>query len=295
MTRWELTIEGFNTKPLIYAETPEKAKKVFSSEKVTEVKLYINNEYLKYIQEMKDKSILLNSRTTRARGKQEWYKYQSEDGTLRFRLYRDSTDEYYDIAEYQFMSKNSFVYPCTFTYSNPKDVYNLFFTQPMTCEIYSYRFYGQPKLSKPKELSGVKQSFSVDYIPKKCACQCFVKGDDLWVKHRDFFSAYHKPLPEDNGTPLSYRAKKYFGIKITEKFNYADSWGEIVLRNEAWMVFRNIKSLAIRNKTIPNKTIVQSFLNTELLKKHCIYDLDEGWERFFEEMCKKYRDFIISK
>jgi len=28
------------------------------------------------------------------------------------------------------------------------------------------RFYGEPKLKKPKELKNIKQVFAVDYIPK---------------------------------------------------------------------------------------------------------------------------------
>lgn len=45
-------------------------------------------------------------------------------------------------------------------------------------------YYGEPKLSKPKELKGIKQSFSVDYIPKKCKCKVFVKYPDVWIQHK---------------------------------------------------------------------------------------------------------------
>ncbi len=107
-------------------------------------------------------------------------------------------------------------------------------------QIYSMRFYGQPKLSKPKELRGIKQAFSVDYVPGKCKCQVFVKGNDVWVKHRDYFSNPMPILAEDLGTPLSYRAEKYLGKKIFEKFAYADTWGSIILRNEAWLVIKNL-------------------------------------------------------
>ena len=46
MKRWILTIEKFNTKPLIYAETAEKARQVFSSENITEVQPYADMSYL---------------------------------------------------------------------------------------------------------------------------------------------------------------------------------------------------------------------------------------------------------
>ena len=111
---------------------------------------------------------------------------------------------------------------------------------PIKFIVYSTRLYGQPKLSKPKELKGIKQSFSVDYIPKKCKCQVFIKDDDVWVKHRDYFSSPMRVAFEDIGMPLSYKVKKYLGQKKAEKFAYPDSWGDIILRNEAWLAIKNL-------------------------------------------------------
>ena len=228
MKRWILTIEEFNTKPLIYAETAEKARQVFSSENVTDIQPYTDTSYLDTIQGLKSKSELLAIHKIPQNRIREWYKCQLQDGMLRFRLYKDNADDlYYDIVEYQFMSNDSLVYPITFTYSNPAEVYELFFTAPLSCEVVSYRFYGQPKLAKPVELKGVKQSFSADWIPNKCKCQCVVKGDDLWIKHRDFFSESFRPPVEDMGAPLGYILEKYFPDlkRHTKDFIYADAWG----------------------------------------------------------------------
>ena len=298
MKRWILTLEGNDYKPLIYADTAEKARQYFSSENVTDIQPYTNMEYLKYIEEIKSKSELLAVQL-RTDGTREWYKYVLPDGFARIRLYKDLDGEYYDIAEYQFMSNDSLIYPCTFTYSNPAEVHSLFFVAPLSCEVVSYRFYGQPKLAKPAELKGVKQSFSADYIPKKCSCPCFVKGDDLWIKHRDFFSTSHRPSdPKDNGTPLTYRAKKYFGMDFTgkEKFIYNDCWSDIILRNEAWIVFRNIKPTLIRNKHDLSQILVEMFSKTNFCKKHSIDYLDlinSDWQRFFEETARKYNTYIM--
>ena len=298
MKRWILTLEGNDYKPLIYADTAEKARKYFSSENVIDIQPYTNMEYLKYIEEIKSKSELL-AEQPRKDGAREWYKCVLPDGFARIRLYKDLDGEYYDIAEYQFMSNDSLIYPCTFTYSNPAKVYSLFFTMPLSCEVASYRFYGQPKLAKLAELKGVKQSFSADYIPKKCSCPCFVKGDDLWIKHRDFFSASHRPSdPKDNGTPLTYRAKKYFGMDLTgkEKFIYNDCWSDIILRNEAWIVFRNIKPTLIRNKHDLSQILVEMFSKTNFCKKHSIdyFDLiNSDWKRFFEGTARKYNTYIM--
>ena len=298
MKRWILTLEGNDYKPLIYADTAEKARQYFSSENVTDIQPYTNMEYLKYIEEIKSKSELLAVQL-RTDGTREWYKYVLPDGFARIRLYKDLDGEYYDIAEYQFMSNDSLIYPCTFTYSNPAKVYSLFFTMPLSCEVVSYRFYGQPKLAKPAELKGVKQSFSADYIPKKCSCPCFVAENDLWIKHRDFFSAQHIPSDiKDNGTPLTYRAKKYFDMDLVgkEKFIYNDCWAGIVLRNEAWIVFRNIKQAFIRNENYLSQTLVEMFSKTDFCKKHSIDYLDlinSDWQRFFEETARKYNTYIM--
>ena len=293
MKRWILTLEGNDYKPLIYADTAEKARQYFSSENVTDIQPYTNMEYLKYIEEIKSKSELLAVQL-RTDGTREWYKCVLSDGIARIRLYKDLDGEYYDIAEYQFMSNDSLIYPCTFTYSNPAKVYSLFFTMPLSCEVVSYRFYGQPKLAKPAELKGVKQSFSADYIPRKCSCPCFVNGDDLWIKHRDFFSESFRPPAEDMGAPLGYILEKYFPDlkRHTKDFIYADAWGDVVLRNEAWIVFRNFGQVIRRDRHRPIQSLIKAFLKADVLIKFNINSLSNDWYRFFEDVIKKYNLFI---
>lgn len=296
MKRWLLTIEGNNYRPKIYAESAEQAANFFKNENVIKVEPYTDTSFMATISEMKSKSELLAVQNLSDIRTRQWYKYVLPDGVLRFRLYEDLRDNtYYDIAEYQFMSNDSLIYPCTFTYSNPAKVYSLFFTMPLSCEVVSYRFYGQPKLAKPAELKGVKQSFSADYIPKKCSCPCFAKGDDLWIKHRDFFSALHRPSdPKDNGTPLIYRAKKYFNMDLSskEKFIYADCWGGIVLRNEAWIVFRNFGQVIRRDRHQPIQSLIKAFLQSDVLIRFNINSLSNDWYRFFEDVIRKYQLFI---
>lgn len=81
------------------------------------------------------------------------------------------------------------------------------------------RYYGEPKLKKPKELKGIKEVFSVDYIPKKCKCKVYIVGDDLWIHHRDFFS---QAIYDHNH-------------EFRKRFVYNDTFGAIVLRNEAYI------------------------------------------------------------
>jgi hypothetical protein len=295
--RWILTLEGFNAQPKIYAETIEKAQSIFSSENILDIQPYTDMSYLKTIEELKKKSELIAKQHISNNRTREWYKCKLQDGSLRYRLYQDLNDNlYYDIAEYQFTSNGSLIYPITFTYSNPKDIYDLFFTSKLDCEIVSFRLYGQPKLKKPIELKGIKQSFSVEFIPQKCKCQCFVKDNDLWIKHRDFFSSCYQPSDlKDIGTPISYRLQKYFDVNknYLDKFVYPDSWGEIVLRNEAWIVFRNIKQAVYKNKFYKLIPIVKkTLLNTSLLNKSGIDTLDDYWERFLKNLCANYDKYI---
>lgn len=104
--------------------------------------------------------------------------------------------------------------------------------------VYSFREYGEPKLKKPVELRGVKQLLSVPY--QKCRCQVFVHEDDVWIKHRDYFSPSMETAPEDSGAPLSYLADKYLDETKKKKFIYDDGWGSIVLRQEAWLKIDNL-------------------------------------------------------
>lgn len=294
MKRWLLTIEGNDYQPKIYAESAEQATNFFKNENVINVEPYTDTSFMETISEMKSKSELLAVQNLSDIRTRQWYKYVLPDGVLRFRLYEDLRDNtYYDIAEYQFMSNDSLIYPCTFTYSNPAEVHSLFFVAPLSCEVVSYRFYGQPKLAKPAELKGVKQSFSADYIPKKCSCPCFVNGDDLWIKHRDFFSESFRPPVEDMGAPLGYILEKYFPDlkRHTKDFIYADAWGDVVLRNEAWIVFRNFGQVIRRDRHRPIQSLIKAFLKADVLIKFNINSLSNDWYRFFEDVIKKYDKF----
>ena len=87
--------------------------------------------------------------------------------------------------------------------------------------IISKRIYGEPKLSKPKDLKNIKQAFSVK-LNTKCKCPIFTKGNDVYIKVKDWFSDY---IPKE---------------LIRHKFIYNDSFGAVVFRNEAWIKIDNL-------------------------------------------------------
>lgn len=116
---------------------------------------------------------------------------------------------------------------------------------------HSKRFYGEPKLDKPKELKGIKQYGSVSYIGKKCTCPIFLKGDDVWIKHNDYFSSSLQPTQQDvedthSFVDLEYMTKKYLGKTKKAHFIYPDAFGGIVLKNQAWICLKDI-IIDIRN------------------------------------------------
>ncbi len=112
--------------------------------------------------------------------------------------------------------------------------------EPIQYIEYSVRYYGQPKLKKPKELKNIKSQFSVDYIHKHCKCQIFIRDNDVWIKHRDYFSPCMPETDEDFGTPLVCRMEKYMKKTRKKEFVYPDCWSSIVLRNEAWICLKNL-------------------------------------------------------
>ena len=158
--------------------------------------------------------------------------------------------------------------------------------------LYSYRAYGDPKLKKPKELKGIKQAFSVDYIRGKCRCQVFIEGNDIWIKHRDYFSPSMKLPTEDIGAPLDVLVNKYLDKKKGKKFIYGDAWGAIVLRSEAWIKLENVRYW------LREGVFILDVLNELLRQQERLHGWDEyelccsDMERFLERMLmqvKKYK------
>lgn len=158
---------------------------------------------------------------------------------------------------------------------------------------HSVRFYGEPKMKKPKELRNIKQVFSIDYIPKKCRCGVFIKDDDVWVKHRDYFSDTRKLPAEEIGRPLGFLVEKYCNMAKSDKFVYPDAWGSIVLRNEAWICLKNlmvdIKSdifvLKIINSICRQQEVACGFDEYDL----CCTPTERFWEKVVCELKNKTR------
>lgn len=161
-------------------------------------------------------------------------------------------------------------------------------------KIHSFRKLGEPKLKKPKELQGIKQIFSLEYIPKKCRCQIFVKNNDVWVKHRDYFSCEGEPEPHEIGMPLNYFAEKYMGKNRPRKFIYEDAWGSVVLRNEAWITIKDLLT-DIKSNTFQLDIIREIRRQQEQYHGFeeyslCSTDMERFWEKLVNELAEQAKE-----
>lgn len=217
------------------------------------------------------------------RGGYKLYKLGSPMGHILFRLHDDST-----IVLYQEHSRGQHFEPITWNVEGIESFYAMVESQkPIRFTIHSMRKYGQPKLKKPAELKGVTPSFSTEFT-RRCRCQCFVLGDDLWIKHRDFFSpSWQPPHGEDPGKGQHYYLKKYFGVKRPQKFCYEDNFADIVLRSEAWLRIENIIRVMVRQEHGVSLEAIIRHMGAAL--KINSLDLSMDWKRFFEAIINEIR------
>lgn len=159
---------------------------------------------------------------------------------------------------------------------------------PIKIEVVSKRYYGEPSLKKPSILKGLKPSGSLVFIPKKCTCPFFIKDDDVYIKHRDWCSPSCRLPDKLSGAPLT-KVCDHLGIKNkSEKFCYPDCWGDVVLRNEAWIVIRHAISYDVRALPFdPEYMHTFGFDCVRALADVLGVDwteLDLRWERFFDDL-----------
>lgn len=139
----------------------------------------------------------------------------------------------------------------------------------MNLEIISSRRYGEPKLEKPKELKGIKQSGGAMFGPK-CKCPVFVTESSVYVKHRDWFSRSIS-IPEAVNRGIISKQKS--------KFIYNDNFGSVVLRNEAWL------KIEVDWDIFKPQLVNDLIRRTEWVAGLREFDLENhDWVRFYEDI-----------
>ena len=252
MKRW--LVDNGEYKLKLYYKTMEECAKRNPGCKIEECNDY---EYLELVNEL----IGVAEEKGRDFKGRMIYKMQTGTGSVLFKILEEDNLKL-DCVYYQIWNNERFINPITWTMSDVEEFYNTFKEKKsISFNVHTFRKYGEPKMKKPKELKIVDHKFSVDFIPGKCKCQCFVSGNDLWIKHRDFFSEEMKYEKEDFGTPLEYRVNKYLEKEKKSKFVYNDCWGSIVNRNEAWIVFKNImdKKRLLENSSLLAREMLKVF------------------------------------
>lgn len=88
------------------------------------------------------------------------------------------------------------------------------------------------------------------------------------------------------GEPLNVILNKYFNKNKANKFVYSDCWGDVVLRNEAWIKLENI--MLFVNDYTPSQL---AYMVCQQQKEYHKFedDLDMEWEYFYEGLFRKLR------
>ena len=285
MNRWKITYTNGKV-ILTYKKSKEDIDLKLLSDigEIESITPYTDTSHEKYIAKIKQQSEFLGY----DRYNYEVYKCKYAKGYMLIQLAKDKSDNtYYDYAQYKEFKNCDLINPVTKVMSNPKEVYEMISMKYPEYIIYSRRYYEEPNLSKPKELKGIKPIGKATYIPKHCEPQVFVKENDVYIKHTDYFSyTWQPPKGERIDMPLSYYMNKYFNTKRNEKFVYPDNWGSIILRNEAWIL---LKDILLIMQTENYTSIAQEILKLQKLDKYTpnfsVAD-DIEWIRFWENVCK---------
>lgn len=215
----------------------------------------------------------------------------AHDGRYLVKLHKDG-DKFLPTCQYKRMTLYDKGYAPEFlwTISDTVEFVQTFITYSKpVLSIIQKRKCGEPKLTKPKELKGLKEA-SIDFIPKKCKFKYYICENDLYILCRDFFSPIFTPPVEDMGLPLDAVLKKHFVVdKKSKNFVYPDTWGSVVLRSEAWLKLSNYKIIDKQSKNkLDRRDMFKSvFINGLLQAGYVVREDDTYWQSFIERLCEE--------
>lgn len=90
--------------------------------------------------------------------------------------------------------------------------------------------------------------------------------------------------------PTSYYLKKYFNTDKSEKFIYADCWGSIILRNEVWILIKDIIPMIRTEKEILVARKIVKLQKQDKYTPNLTTGAEIEWERFWENVCKVVKE-----
>lgn len=283
MKRFRVSLGGCHILRLYYP-TLEVAQRNYPDAEIAEDD---DQSHVAYIQQMLDCAV--DCQPTKRNGSIVYLlRFELSIGTCWAMLSKDDNDDvWYDLCKYQLWKSGAVVVPALKTLCTPAEFCKDFLGPKSE---YAVICMGKKnEVKKPEALKGVVKFASVSF-EGMCQCQLFLNGQDLYIKHGDYFSPelYN---PEDHGTPLLYRLDKY-GIPHgkKEKFVYADCWGAIVLRRVAWIKISNFVSLVRHLNSAEIAKTVWPMIRE--YHKWPVYEFNIEWERFLENVAKATQEHL---
>lgn len=194
---------------------------------------------------------------------------------------------WYNMCRYQLCKSGTVVAPVSKTICTPAEFCKMFLTPKPKYTVLCMGKKGEVK--KPEVLKGVAKFASVSF-EKMCQSQLYLNGQDLYIKQGDYFSPEYLD-PDDGGTPLLYRLKKY-GIPHSkrERLTYADSWGAIVLRRVAWIRITNFVFLVCHLNNVEIATTIWPMIQS--YHHWGRNEQSEDWMRFLEAVADTTRKYL---
>lgn len=249
---------------LLYYPTQEKAQESYPDAMVTE---YTDQPHVKYIEQML--AAAEDCKMAERKGSTIYLlRFNTSVGTCLALLHRDLSDGvWYDLCEYQLWKSGALVVPVTKTLSTPAEFCKQFLFPKSE---YAVLCMGG-KLSKPEEIRGVQKFASVSF-ERICQCQLFLKGNDLYIKHNDYFS---ETRPTGKIDPRTH---------IEEM---------VVYICHAWLRITNFVPLVkILNSAEISATVWPMIRNFHHWRAD---EYNMEWERFLEAVAKATRSYLNRK
>lgn len=277
-----LTEDGYVLR--LYYPTLEVAQKYYPRANIMEDN---DHSHIPYIKQMLDSAT--ECRTAERNGSTIYLlRFETSVGICMAELSQDNSDGvWYDLCKYQLWKIGVLVVPMLKTLCTPAEFCRDFLVPKAE---YAVLCMGRKsEVKKPEVLKGVMKFASVSF-EGMCQCQLFLNGQDLYIKHGDYFSPeLHNS--EDFGTPLLYRLDKY-GIPHgkKEKFIYADCWGAIILRRVAWIRISNFASLVHHLNNVEVAATVWPMMRSYHHWRN--NELNGGWMRFLETVAVTTRNYL---
>lgn len=179
MKRFKITVEDGSSLALYYPNI-EKAREHFPQAEIVE---HTDLTHIEHINRMLDAAEICM--TAERNGSTVYQlRFNTSAGACLAWLFQDIHDEsWYDFCDYQLWRSGSTAAPILKTMSDPATFCKQFLFPRAEYAVLSYG----GKLQKPVEIKGVRKFASVSFAGLR-QCQLFLSGNDLYIKHNDYFS-----------------------------------------------------------------------------------------------------------